>query len=63
MKEKITLIIVDLQYDSKTQVNADIIIKAMTLKLIIIAVKVLIEALPVINNNNKKGGASNERSK
>ena len=63
LDKKNTDIFVDLQYDSKTQVNADIIIKAMTLKLIIIAVKVLIEALPVINNNNKKGGASNERSK
>ena len=61
--KKHTDISVDLQYESQTSVNADIVMKAMTLKLLVIAVKVLIAALPIINNKNKKGGASNECSK
>ena len=63
LDKKHTDISVDLQYDSKTTANADIIIKAMTLKLVIIVLKALIAVLPVINNKNKKGGATNERSK
>ena len=63
LDKKHTDISVDLQYDSKTTANADIIIKTMTLKLAIIALKALIAVLPVINNKNKKGGATNERSK
>ncbi len=58
-----TDISVDLEYDSKTSVQADIIIKAMTVKIIIIAVKALFAVLPIINKKNEKGGRSNEQHK
>jgi len=63
LKNAQTDISVDLEYDSKTSAEADIIIRAMTLKLIIIAVRALFAVLPVINKKNEKGGASNERNK
>ena len=58
-----TDISVDLEYDSKTSVQADIIIKAMTVKIIIIALKALFAVLPIINKKNEKGGRSNEQHK
>ena len=58
-----TDISVDLEYDSKTSVVADIIIKAMTVKIIIVAAKALFAVLPIINKKNEKGGRSNEQHK
>ena len=59
-ERKNTDISIDLEYDSKSRIDADIMIKAVTVKIVIIVIKILFALLPIIN---KKGGASNERSK
>ena len=60
LEKKNTDISVDLEYDSKSRVNADIMIKAVTVKAVIVVIKILFAVLPIIK---KKGGTSNERSK
>lgn len=58
-----TDISIDLDCCGNTKAEADIIIKATTLRLIITALKAVFAIIPILTKKNKKGGASDERSK
>ncbi len=55
-----TNISVDLNYDSKTTAELDIILNTLTINVIVLAIKILLIILPFILSDKKKGGKNNE---
>lgn len=51
---------VDLDYSGKTVAKLDIILNTITINALCLAVKILLIALPLLKNDDKKGGKINE---